>query len=459
MDTFDVVVLGGGSAGEWVASQTAHGGRSVALVEERLVGGECPYFACMPSKAMLHAAAVRHLVGRAHELGATAAPLDQGQARAAYAVAVARRDLVADYRDDTSKVRSLQEMGVTVVRGRGRISRPGVVAVEGRGLGWHDLVIATGSVVTPPVLQGLDQVPAWTSEDAYSSPDLPGSMIILGGGAVGCELAQVFARFDTVVTLVHRSPRLLPREEPVISAILAEVLREDGVDIRLDARSTAVEAVGSRVRLRLEDGTAVTAERLILATGKTGRLQGLGVGELGMDAGGKFLEVDEYCRVRGQEHVWAAGDITGIAQYTHTANYQGRVIAANLLGGHVRADYRAIPRGVYTEPSVASVGLTEDAARRQGYHVARAEMELGETARASTSGDRTGRLILIADHRRRVLLGAAAIGAHAEEWIGEATLAIRAAVPLDVLADVVHAFPTFSEAYEPPVRQLLRNMG
>jgi dihydrolipoamide dehydrogenase len=181
----------------------------------------------------------------------------------------------------------------------------------------------------------------------------------------------------------------------------------------------------------------------------------LGIENLGIHLNGEgFLDVDERCRVLGQEHVWAAGDVTGIAPFTHTANYHGRIVSANLLGQEVRADYRAIPRGVYTDPSVASVGLTEEAARRQGFDVITATMDVSETAKAFATGQESGMLMLVADRQRRVLVGAHAIGPHVEEWIGEAALAIRAEVRLDVLCDVVHAFPTFSEAYEPPLREL-----
>lgn len=455
METFEVVVLGAGSAGEWVANNVAAAGKSVAVIEERLVGGECPHFACIPSKVMLRAADVRHIVGRAHELGALSRPVDLDDSRAAYKAAVGRRDNVTGVQDDSGHARAMEKAGATLIRGHGRIVGPNQLNVDGRELEWRDLVIATGTVVKLPPIDGLDRVPFWTSEDVYTTTEFPESAIIIGGGPVGCEIAQVLARFGSQVFLVEMAPQLLPAEEPSIAKVLAEVLKQDGVDLRLTSKTTSVEASERQIGLRLEDGSSLMAERLIVATGKVTKLDDLGFEVLGIEPGpGGFLQIDERCRVLGQEHIWAAGDVTGIAPFTHVANYHGRIIAANLLGETARADYRAIPRGVYTEPAVASVGLTTEGAREQGIDVITESMEVEGTARASASGLREGRLVLIADRSRQVLVGASAIGPHAEEWIGEATLAIHAKIPINVLTSVVHPFPTFSEIYEPPLRQL-----
>ena len=455
MDTFDIVLLGCGSAGSWVATSTASAGKSVAVIEERLVGGECPYFACMPSKAMLYAAEVRRLVSTAHHVGAVSRPLSLDDGSEAYAAAAAWRDRVAEHQDDASAAAALEKSGARLFRGAGRVTGPGVVEVKGLEVGWRDLVIATGTRFSVPPIAGLDTLPAWTSEDVYTSGELPPSAIILGGGPVGCEVAQVLARFGARVSLVELAPRLLPNEEPSVSAVLADVLREDGIDLRLGQKAVRVEESSQGVSLTLEDGSNLTARRIVVAAGKTPRAEALGLETLGLEVKpGAFLPVDDRCRVPGQEHLWAVGDITGIAPFTHTANYQARVATANLLGKDARADYRAIPRGVYTDPPVASVGLTLDQARQQGYDAISAYREVRQTARAAATGRAAGRLTLVADRAGRVLIGAAAIGPHADEWIGEAALAIRAGISLEVLTDLVHPFPTFSEIYEPPLREL-----
>jgi pyruvate/2-oxoglutarate dehydrogenase complex dihydrolipoamide dehydrogenase (E3) component len=460
MKTYDVAILGGGSAAETVATTVARGGKSVTVVEKRLVGGDCPYFACMPSKAMLHSAAVRYRIGTAQADGAVSVPLRLDDARAAYRAAAARRHEIADRLDDSERVRELESLGVAIHRGHGRIVRPGALEIDGRMIGWTDLVICVGSAPSIPEIEGLERAAVWTSEDVFTTSELPDSVIVLGGGAAGCEIAQVLARFGTQVTIIQRAPRLIPAEETAVAGTLADLLRQDGVDVRLSSTVVRIAQGPDAVSLFLSDGARLTAARLIVAAGRSPRLDRLGLETLGIRPGpGGFLDIDDQCRVRGERHVWGAGDVTGIARHTHTANYHGRVVAANLLGREARADHRAIPRAVYTDPAVACVGLTADKARERGHDVQTASMELGQTARADATGLKSGQLVLVADRRRRTLIGAAAIGPHAEEWIGEAVLAIRAQITLDVLTDVVHAFPTFSEIYEPPLRELAEKLG
>ncbi len=457
--SYDIVILGAGSAGEAVAGRLADAGRSVALVEGLRVGGECPYVACMPSKAMLRAAEARTTAGRLRELGGAAERLPLGDARSAYAAAARRRDEVAEHRDDTDDAKDLMSRGVTLVRGRGVVTGYGSVTVElaeggTRVLGWTDLVVATGSQAVRPDLPGVDAVPTWSSDEALLATERPDSLLVLGGGAVGCELAQVHARFGVEVTLLDSGPQLLAKEEPSIAAALAAVLRAEGVDVRLGTEVSSFAAgPHGRAVATLSDGRTVTADRVLLAVGRTPTTEGLGLEVLGItpeDSGA--LSVDVHCRVA--PHVYAAGDVTGVAPYTHTANYQARIVGDALLGRQSSADYRAIPRAVYTEPAVASVGQDEATARAAGVDAVSASIDLADVARTSTEGSGGGRLVLTADRSRGILIGAAALGPHADEWLSEATLAIRAEIALTTLTQVVHAFPTFGEAYEPVLREL-----
>jgi pyruvate/2-oxoglutarate dehydrogenase complex dihydrolipoamide dehydrogenase (E3) component len=456
MRAFDVVVLGAGSAGEWVAGGVADDGRSVALIEQLRVGGECPFVACIPSKAMLRSAHARDEARRLAELGGASAspPLDDDLL--AFGAAIRRRDELSAHRDDSSKARDITGRGVTLIRGTGRIIRPGVIEVGPDKLGYRDLVVATGSQPVIPPIDGLDAAPTWTSDQALSAPERPAAPLILGGGAVGAELAQAYAAFGAAVTLVESAAQLVGGEDPAIAAGLAAVLRASGVTVRLGVSVTGVDTTADGMaRALLSDGSTVRADRIILAAGRAPATKDLGLDAVGIiPADSGALLVDDHCRVRGQAHVWAAGDVTGIAPYTHGANYQGRIVTGNLLGGDQTADYRAIPRVIYTEPPLASVGLSEQQAREAGIDVLTARIDVGRTARAATDGAHAGLLLLTADRARGVLVGAAAVAPRADDWIAEAALAIHARVPIAVFAQLVHAFPTFAEAYEVPLREL-----
>jgi pyruvate/2-oxoglutarate dehydrogenase complex dihydrolipoamide dehydrogenase (E3) component len=456
MQVFDVVVLGAGSAGEWVAGGVADSGGSVALIEALRVGGECPYVACIPSKAMLRSAQARDQARHLAELGGASVPPVLDADELAFRAAVRRRDELSGGRDDGDAAGRIAGRGVMLMRGVGRIADPGVVRVGTREFGYRDLVVATGSRPVMPPVDGLDAVPAWTSDQALSAPGRPASLLVLGGGTVGCELAQAYAGFGVPVVLVEAAGQLMGDEDAAISADLAGVLRGSGVRVLLDVSVTRLAAVADGgARALLSDGTAIEAARVIVAVGRAPATGGLGLEAIGVTtASSGALRVDEHCRVEGQQHVWAAGDVTGLVPYTHGANYQARVVTENLLGGGRVADYRAIPRIAYTEPPSASVGVTVRQAREAGVDVATATADVSQMARAATDGVTVGRLVLTADRKRGVLIGAAAIGPRADDWISEATVAIRACVPLAVLADVVHPFPTFAEAYEVPLREL-----
>jgi pyruvate/2-oxoglutarate dehydrogenase complex dihydrolipoamide dehydrogenase (E3) component len=430
MGAFDVVVLGGGTAGVHVATEVVRGGKSVALVEAGLIGGESPYLACLPSNSLLLSAS-------------------QG---VTWEDAVARRDEVTGGLDDSGAAQRLTSSGVTVFRGTGRITGPGAVEISSpseagpTSLTYTDLVIATGCEPVAPPIEGLSDIPTWTTAQGLLSPDLPRRLLVLGGGAAGCELAQIFAAFGSQVTLIEADAGLLPGEAAFAGEILTAALRRAGVEIFLGSPATKAERTPEGLTLALQDGTRIDADRLLLATGRRPRLSGLGLDALGIiTAPGQALPTDASCQV--VSGVWAAGDVTGIT-HTHASRYQAGVVAANLLGQRREADYSAIPRCVYTVPSVYAVG--EPA--RAGLSVAR--VPLSDTVRGRLGRDDLGRLELYAADG--VLAGAVAVGPDAATWMAEVTLAIRAKIPVTVLADVVHAYPTYGEALQAAFRQLAR---
>jgi pyruvate/2-oxoglutarate dehydrogenase complex dihydrolipoamide dehydrogenase (E3) component len=436
MGAFDVVVLGGGTAGVHVATELVRGGKSVALVEAGLIGGESPYLACLPSNSLMLSAS-------------------RGEA---WEDAVARRNEVTGGLDDSGAALRLASAGVTVIRGTGRITGPGAVQVAlapdaeshrtgtDTSLTCTDLVVATGCEPVAPPIEGLSDIPTWTTAEGLCSPDLPRRLIVLGGGPAGCELAQIYAAFGSQVTLIEAEPGLLPGEAAFAGEILAVALRRSGVEILLGSRATKAERTPEGLTLALADGTRIDADRLLLATGRRPRLGGLGLEALGLTvAPGQALPTDVSCRVSGS--VWAAGDVTGIT-HTHAGRYQAGVVAANICGQPREADYSAIPRCVYTSPSVYAVG--EPA--RPGFTVAR--VSLSKVTRGWLRPDDLGGVELYAADG--VLAGAVAVGPDAAAWMAEVTLAIRAGIPVTVLADVVHAFPTYGEALQTAFRELAR---
>lgn len=455
MKVYDVVVIGAGSAGESIASTLAKASKSVALVEENRVGGECPYVACVPSKAMLRSAKARKDARRTQILGGTSTSLILDGDDSAFAAAASRRDSIAEERDDLEAAIRLKKEGVELVRGRGHIIRPGVVLVGGEELHYSELVISTGSSANFPKIDGIEEIETWTSEEALSTRTRPTSIVIIGAGPVGCEFAQLFARFGTQVFLIEEGAQIAGKEHPEVAERLLEVLSVEGVMVKLNTKVARLSLGGrGESRVELSDGTTLEVDRVIISVGRHANSTDLGLEILGItpDEDG-YISVDASCRVRGQGHVWAAGDITGIAPFTHTANYQARVISDNLLGSPRSASYVAIPRAIYTDPPVASVG--RNVIDENNADMISARFDLNSTARDLTDGGLGGLLILTADRVKKVLVGAAAIGANADEWMAEATLAIRAQIPLETLQDVVHAFPTYGEAFEPPIRQLL----
>jgi len=435
---YDALVLGAGPAGEVAVSRLSGQGLKVALVERDLVGGECGYWACIPSKTLLRPPEARSEAGRA---AGVAAPELSWPEVAAY------RDTMIRHLDDSAQVSGYRDEGVDVFRGEGRIAGRGHVEVDGQVLQTDRIIVATGSDASIPPIDGLEQAGYWTNREATTLAEIPESIVILGGGPVGVELGQLMRRFGARVTIVEHGERLLSREGPAVGELIAQSLRDEGLEIRLGAKATAVERRDGERMVRLDDGDQVSGRELLVATGRAPRVHGIGLESIGIDPDPEGLEVDERCRAA--EGVWAIGDVTGVMALTHVGMYQGRITAQDIAGGQPRADYAAIPRVVFSDPEVAAVGLTEQQARQDGIEVATARVALAEAiARPSTYEENPrGDLGLIADNQRQVLIGAWAVAPMASEWIHYAALAIKTQTPLAVLRDTVAQFPTFTEAY------------
>ena len=432
-------MLGGGASGEAFIGQLRRLDKEVqiTLVEHELVGGECSYWACIPSKTLLRPLEVAFRARLAPGASATVDPVQVFK----------WRDEVAG-KDDASQVRWVHGLDAQVVKGTARVVEPGRLEVEGRALEYDELLVATGSVPTMPPIEGLEEAAAWTSREGTSASAVPESLIVVGAGAVGCELAQFYARIGSRVTLVQSGDFILPRVDREAGDLLAGVFAEEGIEIHLNARATAVERMNGSVRLQLEGEEPLEATNILIATGRRPNVDDLGLETLGVEVGRQGIVVDD--RLAAGQNVWAVGDVTGIALFTHLGKYQGRIAAANVAGREQRADYRAIPAAIFTDPQVASVGD----ASGDGAVVSR--WDVSKVSRTATfqRPKRPGFVKLFADPVRRVLVGAVAVGPEAGEWLGQLTLAIRGEVPIEVLRDTIQPFPTFSEAIFFAVRDL-----
>jgi pyruvate/2-oxoglutarate dehydrogenase complex dihydrolipoamide dehydrogenase (E3) component len=444
-ERYEAIVIGAGPGGEVCAGALADEGMRVAIVERELVAGECSYWACMPTKTLLRPgdalAAARRVPG-ARE--AVTGALDVGEA-------LAFRDWITAGWDDAGQVRWLAEHGIDLIRGTGRIAGPGRVEVGGTVHETERIVLATGSSPIIPPVPGLRELPGlWTNREITTMTEVPRRLLILGGGAVGVEMAQAVARFGGEVALVEGAGHLLAREPAALGEALAEALEADGVELRLGEHATGARMEGDRYVLSFADGSELSGDRLLVATGRAPRTAGIGLETVGVEPDPHGVRVDE--RMRVADGVWAIGDVTGVAQFTHVGKYQGRVAAADILGRDARADYRAVPRVVFTDPQVAAVGATDGPLTGTG--------RLAGVPRAFTYErplERPGFLTLVSDGER--LVGAYAVGPEAGEWLGQATVAIRAEVPLEVLQDVIQPFPTFSEIYLQALDDLCGPLG
>ncbi|MFD0818233.1 dihydrolipoyl dehydrogenase family protein [Micromonospora zhanjiangensis] len=446
----DVVVVGLGVGGEEVAGKLAEAGLSVVGIEGNLVGGECPYWGCIPSKMMIRAANALAETRRVDELAGHAAATPDWSM-----VATRIREEATDDWDDKVAVDRFTDKGGRFVRGYGRLVGPGRVAVGDQVFqAGRAVVLGTGSAPAVPPIDGLAGTPYWTNRQAIEVTELPRSLLVLGGGAIGLELTQVFARFGVRVEVIEGSDRVLALEEPESSALVAAALTDDGVRLRTNARAERVEHDGQTFTVRLAGGGSATGERLLVATGRRSDLTDLGLDTVGLDPRARTLTTDD--RMRVADGIWAVGDVTGHGAFTHVAMYQAGVAIRDILGrGGPGADYRALSRVTFTDPEIGAVGLTERQARDRGLTVRIGHTDLASSARGWIhKAGNAGFVKLIVDADRDVLVGATSAGPVGGEVLGWLTVAVHAEVPLDRLRNMIYAYPTFHRA----IKDALRNV-
>ena len=435
---FDVVCLGGGVAGEAIATGLQGSGLTLAVVERELVGGECSYWGCIPTKTLLRSGETLIEAGRARVIAASRVDWEVDFPKISRRVLWMARDL-----DDTNPAKALEATGAKLIRGAGRLIDARTVEVGGEQLvARRAMVIANGSTAAIPPIPGLDGVDYWTNRQAAIPRELPGSLLVLGGGAVGVELGQAFARVGSKVMVVEAGARFLGLEEPEAGPALRPHLESDGMSFTIGDPCVGVEKEGAGVRVHLKSGTVLEAARLLVATGRRPNFEAWADAGLPRNERG-WLKVDPET-LEAQPGVYGAGDITGLGGFTHLAYYHGQIVARRLRGEDARADHTAVPRVTFTDPEVASVGLSEAAAVQRGIEVAVTLLDPAETGRGYIHDFHGGALKLVGDRKRGVLVGATLVTPRAGEVLGELVIAIKLGIPIRTMADVIHPFPAFN---------------
>ena len=449
-ESFDAIVIGMGPAGEAVAGDLAEVGLAVLGVDRKLVGGECPYWGCIPSKMMIRAADLLAEARRVDGVAGTATVTPDWEP-----VTRRIRDEATDNWDDRVAVERFEGKGGTFVRGAGRLVAPGTVAVGDRTFtARRAIVLATGTEPAIPPIPGLAEVPYWTNRDVVEAKELPSSLLVLGGGAVGAELAQALSRFGVTVTVIEALDRLVPLETPGAGELLARVFRDEGIEVITGVAVEHVEREGGRIAAHLAEGRTAGAAQLLVAAGRRTNLPELGVSAIGIDDTQPFVPVDDNLRVA--DGVWAVGDLTGKGAFTHVGMYQARIATTDILGEpHEPADYHALPRVTFTDPEIGSVGLTPAMAAEAGIEVRVGATLVPHTARGWIhKAGNEGFIELVEDRARGVLVGATAAGSNGGEVLGLLTLAVHAHVPVERLRQMIYAYPTFHRGIEDALRDL-----
>jgi pyruvate/2-oxoglutarate dehydrogenase complex dihydrolipoamide dehydrogenase (E3) component len=442
--------MGMGPGGEDVAGKLAEAGLDVVGIEKKLLGGECPYWGCIPSKMMIRAG---NALEESRRIPGLAGSSDDTSSWTPVATRI--RDEATDNWNDKVAVDRYVAKGGRFVRGAARFTTPRSVVVEGTEItARRAIVVATGTEPSIPPIEGLAGTPYWTNRDAIEAAELPSSLLVLGGGAIGVELAQVFARFGVSVTVVEALDRLLALEEPEAGDLLAELLPHDGVTIEIGAKAQRVAHSGRSFTVSLDGGKTVSGERLLVATGRRANLGALDAVKAGFPADARWIDVDG--KMRAADGIWGVGDITGKGAFTHVAMYQARIATADILGHETdEGDYRALPRVTFSDPEVGAVGMTEKQARDAGVDVATGTTQVPTTAREWIhKPGNDGFIKLVADAKAGILVGATSVGPHGGEVLGLLSLAVHARVPVRTMREMIYAYPTFHRGIEDALREL-----
>lgn len=449
MSNYDVVVIGAGTAGESVIWAMHAAGQKVAVIENELIGGLCAYWGCIPSKTLLRPGSIEWEAD--HGFGVSRPSLTWPE------IANYRNRTVNNW-NDQKQAQQFQQEGIDFFRGTATIAGPGQVRVNDQTLQTRRIAVASGSESSTPPIEGLKEVGYWTNREATAMQDVPKSVLVVGGGAVGSELGQVLSTLGVTVTIVEEADQLLGHESPDAAKYVQQAFQKRGIKLHLGRKTVKFEKRNGQRVATLDDGQQIAADVVLVATGRHARVDGLGLENAGVKTTKQGIVIDERCRAA--EGVWAIGDVTGVAGFTHVADYQGAIAVADMLGHPRPANYSAIPRVTYTDPEVGSVGHTDPKTMPHGVDLITAQVELSAISRTMTYGQNLdGALCLYADRNDKVLVGAWAAGPLAGEWIQFATLAIRARVPIATLDDTILAFPTFTRGYLEPIRNLQKQVG